>query len=312
MRGGVDEDVSGVDGEKVLMKEYDEFPDMPDMNEDTDLSPERIKEIIRISSIAMKNQQAFIRAASELIPVTSTASLDVASPVLLESIVQALQLISTYIAKTATLIQVPGFPEERRKQLAESYCAWGKCGWSWIGVTPMKFYYTPPQNVTDANKRIKPYHSNPEIVKLFNRLHSKKLRKSDLDSAIFCYQNRQYKPCALMLFGMIDAKLIRKQTTIGKYRSVGGKAAKRLKSKYEQENDKYGFVSMLRFANLFSCLETVFSGGENFKNEPAVINRNYINHGMNQRPVLKRDCIQLFFILDNLLDFFDYQKDIQH
>ena len=74
MRGGVDEDVSGVDGEKVLMKEYDEFPDMPDMNEDTDLSPERIKEIIRISSIAMKNQQAFIRAASELIPVTSTAS----------------------------------------------------------------------------------------------------------------------------------------------------------------------------------------------------------------------------------------------
>ena len=113
-----------------------------------------------------------------------------------------------------------------------------------------------------------------------------------------------------MLFGMIDAKLIRNQTTIGKYRPVGGKAAKRLKSKYEQENDKYGFVSMLRFANLFSCLETVFAGGENFTNEPTVINRNYVNHGMNQQPVLKRDCIQLFFILDNLLDFFDYPLNL--
>ena len=283
---------------------------MSDMNADTDVYPERIQGIIKMSSIAMKNQQAFIRAASELVSITPTASLDVASPVSLEPIVRALQSISTYIAKTATLIHVPGFPEDHRKRLAESYCAWGKCGWSWIGVTPMKFYYTPPQDVADANRRIKPYHSNPEIVKLFNCLYSKKLRKSDLDSAVFCYQNRQYKPCALMLFGMIDAKLIRNQTTIGKYRPVGGKAAKRLKSKYEQENDKYGFVSMLRFANLFSCLETVFAGGENFTNEPTVINRNYVNHGMNQRPVLKRDCIQLFFILDNLLDFFDYPLNL--
>ena len=286
------------------MKEYDEFSDM---NANADLSPERIKEIIQLSSIAMQAQQEFICAASELVPVMSTASLDVVSPASVEPVMQALQSsISTYIAETATLIQASSFPEERRKRLTESYCAWGKCGWSWIGITPMKFYNTPPQNVADANRRIKPYHSNLEIVKLFDRLHSKKLRQTDLDSAIFCYQNRQYKACALMLFGMIDAKLIRKQAVIGSYRPAGERAAKKLKTQYEQENGRYGFFSLLRFANLFACLETVFANGKNFENEPAVINRNYIDHGMNQRPVLKRDCIQLFFILDNLLDFFDY------
>jgi hypothetical protein len=294
------------------MKEHDEFSDI---NADVNLSSERIKEIanIKISSIAMKNLQASINAANQLVPTMSTALLDMVAqipPVPLEPIIQALQSISKYIAETTVSIQIPGCPEEYRRRLTESYCAWGKCGWAWIGATPLKFYYKPPQNIADANKRIKPYHSKTEIVKLFDRLHTKKLRKSDLDSAIYCYQNRQYKPCVLMLFGMIDAKLIRKQTTIGNYRPVGGKAAKKLKAKYEQENDQYGFLALLRFANLFACLETVFADGKNFKDEPPVINRNYIDHGMNQRPVLKRDCIQLFFILENLLDFFDYPSII--
>lgn len=285
------------------MKEYDESSAMAAYAK---LSPEGIKETIQLSSIAMQTQQEFIRAANELVPTMPVTSLDVVFPASLGPMAQALQSISTYIAETATLIQASGFPEERKKRLTESYCAWGKCGWPWIGIAPAKFYYTPPQNVADANRRIKPYHSKAEIVKLFDRLHSKKLRQTDLDSAIFCYQNRQYKPCALMLFGMIDAKLIRNQTAIGNYRLAGEKAAKKLKTQYEQENERYGFFSLLRFANLFSCLETIFANGKNFEKEPAVINRNYIDHGMNRRPVLKRDCIQLFFILDNLLDFFDY------
>ncbi len=113
-----------------------------------------------------------------------------------------------------------------------------------------------------------------------------------------------------MLFGLIDAKLIRKQTTIGNYRLVGEKAAKKLAEQFEHTDDNFSFFSLLRFANLFSCLETVFANGKNFKDEPLVINRNYIDHGMNQRPVLKRDCIQLFFILENLLDFFDYPLNV--
>ncbi len=251
----------------------------------------------------------YVAAATEALSAMTeyTASF----PFSLGPIVQALQLLSAYIAA----IQTPDFSIKLRKKLADSYCAWGKCGWAWIGTTPLKFYYTPPLNIADANKRIEPYHSQPEIIKLFDRLCYKKwseLEKSDLDSAIFCYHNHQYKPCALVLFGIIDAELIRKQTTIGNYRPVGEKATKKLKEQFEQTDDNFGFFSLLRFANLFSCLETVFANGNNFKDEPLVINRNYIGHGMNQRPVLKRDCIQLFFILENLLDFFDYPLNVPH
>lgn len=295
------------------MKEYEGFSDM---NPNIDLSSEELKEIanIRMSSIT-RNLQASMSAASQLGPVMSTALLNAAAQIAgvsLGPIVQALESYSQYITETVALFQIARFPEEHRKKLAESYRAWGKCGWAWVGATPLKFYNTPPQNAADANKRIKPYVSQSEIEELFERLHSKKLRSSDLDSAIFCYQNRQYKPCALMLFGMIDAKLIRKQTTIKDYRPAGGKAADKLREQFEQTNDRVGFFSLLRFANLFSCLETVFASGKNFKNEPAVINRNYIDHGINQRPVLKRDCIQLFFILDNLLDFLDYPSKQQN
>ncbi len=227
------------------MKENEEFPVMTC---DIDLSPERIKEIanIRMSSIT-KNLQASMSAADQLSPVMSAALLSMAEQipaVPLEPIVQALELLSERITETIAAFQISAFSEDRRKRLTESYRAWGKCGWAWIGTTPSKFYYTPPLDIADANNHIKPYCSQPEIVRLFDRLHSKKLRKSDLDSAIFCYQNRQYKPCALVLFGMIDAKLIRKQTTTGNFRPGGEKAAKNLKKKFEQMNDNFGFFSV--------------------------------------------------------------------
>lgn len=52
-------------------------------------------------------------------------------------------------------------------------------------------------------------------------------------------------------------------------------------------------------------LETLFAGGKGFKSEPDTLNRNYIGHGMNRRAVRKRDCIQLFLALNNLMHFFD-------
>ena len=57
--------------------------------------------------------------------------------------------------------------------------------------------------------------------------------------------------------------------------------------------------------NLLSCLDTYFSYGDNFAKEPNVINRNYIDHGMNTREVRKRDCIQLFLATYNLCEIMD-------
>lgn len=132
----------------------------------------------------------------------------------------------------------------------------------------------------------------------FDNLRACKLRKDDLESAIYCFQNRQYMACSLLLFGLIEAKLIRKQTK--DWRNVGMGAVEELKGQLEESENTKMFFTLLCCANLIAYLEIIFAA-HNFKNEPTVINRNFVDHGMSNRRVRKRDCIQLFFALQNLL-----------
>lgn len=245
-------------------------------------------------------QETLTPALKEFLGILSAIESDV--PVW--PMISAIQQFSTYIARYTAEYPLSTFSEERKLALIESYRQWGKCGWSWIGNTPIKFYSKPPIDIADANIRIKPYHNAEIVEELFLGLRSKAVRQGDLESAIFCYKSRQYKPCALVLFGMIDAKLIKKQSPT-QNRLVGKRAIKKLYAQFDKTHDQRWLYTMLRYVNLFACLETMFEGGENFKSEPPVINRNYIDHGMERRRVRQRDCIQLFFVLDNLIDFFN-------
>ena len=51
--------------------------------------------------------------------------------------------------------------------------------------------------------------------------------------------------------------------------------------------------------------QMLFEKANDFMREPDTLNRNYIGHGMNRRSVRKRDCIQLFLALNNLMEFLD-------
>jgi hypothetical protein len=152
---------------------------------------------------------------------------------------------------------------------------------------------------------MKPYCSRKAMDELFATLQRASVKKEDLNTAIFCYDNRQYKACALVLLGVIDAKLIRKQNRNG-YRCTGSRAAKKIREKFENERTTEAFSTMLHCVNLFSCIETGFAPAENFKAEPYTFNRNYLAHGMTRRPVRQRDCIQLFFALYNLTVFLKF------
>ncbi len=218
--------------------------------------------------------------------------------------IKALESFSAYITESIATYPTHEFLEKRKENLIKSYKRWGELGWSWIGQVPIKFYEAMPKDIADANDRIKPYSTGRIVEKLFVSLYAKSTRQTDLDSAIFCYRNKQYKPCAMLLFGMIDAKLIGHQPPKTN-RLVGKRAVQKLRAEFETEGHNQELYTMLRYVNLFSCLETIFRPAENFKYEPPIINRNYINHGMSRRPVRRRDCIQLFFVLDNLTDFFN-------
>lgn len=122
---------------------------------------------------------------------------------------------------------------------------------------------------------------------------------------LFCFENRCYKACSVILFGLIDSKLIRmmpKPKNEKEYRSVGVNAVREIEKKHQEKQALY---ELLNYVNLFACLKTVFANANDFRREPSVINRNFVDHGMTNRNVRKRDCIQLFLLLNNFVDTFE-------
>lgn len=197
--------------------------------------------------------------------------------------------------------------EERRQKLIESYKKWGEYGWTLPPNAPIKSFYTFPGSAVIANEQMMKLCTKKDMEQLFEELRHQMIKQKDLEEAIDCYNDRRYMACALILFGLIDAKLIRKQVrNNNKYRPVGGSAATKLKERFKNENERTIFFIVLRGLNLFSCLESIFKDGEDFKKEPPIINRNYVSHGMNRRSVRRRDCIQLFLALYNLTETLDY------
>lgn len=216
--------------------------------------------------------------------------------------------ISEKLSNLFVNLQIPDIPDERVQELLAHHIRWGELGWSAIPNAPVTIFARDPGNVQDAAKMAMAYCRDKDMRLLFSTLKEKNIRKSDLNEAIFCYDHRQYKACALLLFGIIESKIIRKQSKhSNKRRKIGLRATQNLKEKFDTQFDTQQMLfSMLSCANLFSCLETFFADGEDFRREPQAINRNFVAHGMNTREVRKRDCIQLFLVLDNLMDFLDF------
>lgn len=94
----------------------------------------------------------------------------------------------------------------------------------------------------------------------------------------------------------------------GKDKKVGLGAvwwAKKRTKKYEEKKFLY---RMLRYVGVFEALTIFFEDTKNFKIESMVLNRNYIDHGMNRKNVRKKDCIQLFLLLYNLCIVLEYKE----
>ena len=224
----------------------------------------------------------------------------------MKPIVDAVQQMTASFVKAIADFQIPTITEDHKQELIDSYKKWGEYGWTLCPNAPFDCFDEFPASINAANTAMTPFCSKKEMEYLFEELREQRIKKEDLEAAILCYNNRQYKACALILFGIIDAKLIRKQKRGEKYRPSGSKAAKRLREQFESDDNEKMLFTMLLCVNLFACLETLFANADDFKIEPPTINRNFVCHGMTRRPVRQRDCIQLFLALYNFMLFFDF------
>lgn len=213
-------------------------------------------------------------------------------------------------------IHIPALSEERKEKLIKSFQQWGEYGWTMIPEAPLAFYNNAPNNRKDANKAALALCGAKEMKELFSKLRETKgIKKSDLEEAVLDFQNKQYKSCAMMVFSMIDAKLIRLQRNEDrnpntKRRSSGKAAAEKLLKRIKEEKriEQTVFL-LLSYESIFACLQSVFKDGGDFSRQTDVINRNFIDHGMLTRNVLRKDCVQLLLLLYNLMDFLNTMVD---
>lgn len=283
-----------------------DYPDIPEIPE----LPKNIDELAQAAQESMSNLAATgVFQAFDMLTKSINRQF-------IEAIGSAVRVVQEYTATTlshlaetaAALVsavanfKLPTLTDEEAEQLVESNRIWGQYGWTYMPSMPITMFETPPASLTEANKLAMQYCTTSEMEKLFDALRKWKLNHKDLDSAIFCYQNRQYKACALLLCGLIDSKIIRVRSD--EHRPTGEGAVKGIKKNYNGSGEKILAEAMFTY-NLLSYLEVLFARANGFKHEPDTLNRNYIGHGMNHRAVRKRDCIQLFLALNNLMVFFD-------
>ena len=197
--------------------------------------------------------------------------------------------------------QILGIPDERYVAVEKGYESWGKIGWTLPPNAPIWLFSTVPPCCKKANEVMLGYCKTSDMEVVFHELKGKLGNVHDLNESIGCYKETYFKACALILFSIIDSEII---TIVNNNSRFGMSAIRDFESyaKSVESNDRTKLLPLLHL-NLFSCLKTFFSRVDFTAEDPAVINRNLLAHGMNKRRVNQEDCIKLFVALNNLLGF---------
>ncbi len=226
----------------------------------------------------------------------------------LKDITDSLLSISNYLSDIVKSIHIPTISEERKGELERSYKKWGEYGWTSNPFANDCMFDTIPQNLQEADKIALQYCNNKSMEDLFEMLLQRCKRKSDLKEAIACYKSKYYKASAMILFSLIDSILIRRQEKSTQLQTGIG-AIRLYKEDLEKTHKltKKLFTSLNKI-NLFKCMFVLFDNTTNFTKDCPIVNRNYLDHGMTSKRVRKKDCIKLFLLLFNLIDFAETYK----
>lgn len=249
-------------------------------------------------------------AMTEPIRIVAERVSEIAAQINWDQINKCLSSIGNAVEKLTNPI-ISSEEIERRK---EAYRAWGRYGWAVPLDAPWDMFNDPPCDQKDANRRAMQYCRKHNIEQVFHALEGKKyVRKADLQEAQFCFEHRKYKACSMILFSMIDARLIRLlKTQENKQRPSGKAAAKYILEHVEKEYDNaQRLFFTLRLENLKSCYDCIFAKGDDFKKQVPNINRNFVDHGMRWKAVNRTESIQvllLYYETIIILDILNVRK----
>ena len=217
----------------------------------------------------------------------------------------SLKSISDAIGNIVKDIHIPEISERRKAILVASYKRWGQYGWTVMPFAEISFFNSVPETMKEANRKALSVCTKENMKSLFDdTLEHRGVKRSDYQEAVNDFCDKRYKSCALILLALIDANLIRKQpkTDKDKNRPVGLGAVKGIQKRIVSDEVWQGFFISLDCANILEALQIIFAKGNGFVEQPKVINRNFLDHGMLHRKVRRMDCIKLFLLYYNMLE----------
>ncbi|MBR4891505.1 MAG: hypothetical protein IKU15_09525 [Clostridia bacterium] len=180
--------------------------------------------------------------------------------------------------------------------IKNTYVTWGKFGWiSDSSIVPFGFWGQLPKTQSEADSSVLRHLNKAKLSKIIDGIFDISNDPNLYHEAILCFNNKCYTACASLLLSLIDGELIRcKCRLAAENKKTGLKAGERVVNDMAND-DMYGLPGYfnLELMNYKSYISTIFESAQNFKNEPRRLNRNYLQHGMSKRKVLKKDCIKL-------------------
>lgn len=202
----------------------------------------------------------------------------------------------------------PEHSAEKKKELICCYKKWGEYGWTFNGQTKMTTLSSLPLSLEDADQQMSHYCTKDGVSEIKNKLVDNGVNQADLEEAFFCFENGKYKASAIILFALIDHELISKgfrheprdNQTEGNYK-IGLSAVCEYRKQNKKAYDNSFLYANLYFLNIMETLMTLFRDSNNFTNEPNMINRNFVAHGMSNRAVTEIDCFKVWSALYSLV-----------
>ena len=218
------------------------------------------------------------------------------------------QTVFPKIYEAITNIDLPEYTAEKKKELVECYTKWGRYGWTFNGQTKLTTLSSLPLSLEDADQRMSQYCTVDNVSEIARKLVENGTNQSDVEEALFCFENGKYKSSAIILFALIDHELISKgfrhkpkeNELEGKYK-IGLSAVCEYRKQNKKAYNKSFLYANLYFMNIMETLMTLFQDSENFTNEPKMINRNFVAHGMSNRAVTEIDCFKVWSALYSLV-----------
>ena len=196
--------------------------------------------------------------------------------------------------------------EEQRNNIKTVAKRWGELGWSMPPNAPIVLSRKiPPEEEVDT--LMLSYCGPKEMDQIFEEIKSKReIPLGDFEDAISLFKLEQYKACALLLFSLMDGCVLQAQPPKTKRSEPNRKhGSKGIQVLLKDENNDQLFERISLFVRPYlmflHAYESFYKPGDDFKEQPIVINRNFISHGMLAREVTRKDCVQVFLLFYNQL-----------